>query len=164
MTTWNSRIILRNDSDWAQGDENNVDFELARGEVGAKITDSYMEVRVGVAEGGAPFSDCVLLIARRIDPDTRLLTVEVPAESGLADGTLLVWDPSTSRFVPEAQPIAFSSAASGALTYTASTDRWTADTNRLVPDLVDGGTFVTEGSEAVAPSFTDVPTIGEPTP
>ena len=164
MTTWNSRIILRNDSDWTLDETAGIDYSLAKGEVGARITGDLIDVRVGVANEGTPFGQCVQLHTGRIGVDSLPLSVEVPEGSGLADGTVLRWDPDTSRFVPDAEPIAFSSAASGALTYTAATDRWNADATRFIPESIDGGTFIADGPETVAPSFTAIPTIGEPTP
>jgi hypothetical protein len=164
MTTWNSRIILRHDADWTLDDTANIDYPLARGEVGAQITGEFIDVRVGVASEGTLFSDCISIYQGRIGVESLPLSVEVPEGSGLDDGTVLRWDPATSRFVPDAEPIAFASAVSGSLTYTAATDRWTADASRFIPESLDGGTFIAGGPETVAPSFTSLPSIGEPTP
>ncbi len=163
MTTWTSRIILRNDSDWTLDETAGIDYSLAKGEVGARITGDTIDIRVGVAAEGSPFSECVQIHLSTRDVLNRPLSVEVPEGSGLDDGTVLRWDPSVSRFVPDAEPIAFASPVSGMLTYTAATDRWSADSSRFIPASIDGGTFIADGPETVAPSFTSVPTIGEPT-
>lgn len=164
MTTWNSRIILRHDFDWTLDPVANIDYSLAKGEVGAQITDNRLVVRVGVDQTGAPFSECVMIYDGEIVGANTPLSVEVPEASGLADGTLLRWDPSTYRFVLDAEPIAFAASVSGALTYTAATDTWSSDAGRFIPSWIDGGTFIADGPETVAPSFTSIPTIGEPTP
>ena len=162
MTTWNSRIILRHDSDWVFDTNQQIDHELKRGEVGAEITQGTLVVRIGVDPVGTPFRSCPLIYEGPTSGINSPLSVEVPEGSGLDDGTLLRWDPTTSRFTPDAEPIAFASAASGALTYTASTDRWATDATRFIPESIDGGAFIIDGPETVAPSFTSVPTIGEP--
>lgn len=164
MTTWNSRIILRNDSSWALDEAPELQHLLEKGEVGAQITGDFIDVRVGVVDGGTEFRDCIQIYTGRIGVDSLPLSVVVPEGSGLDDGTVLRWDPSTSRFVPDAEPIAFSSTASGALKYTAATDAWSADAGLFIPDSIDGGAFIVDGPETVAPSFTSIPTIGAPTP
>lgn len=163
MTTWNSRIILRNDSDWGIDEVAGIEYTLAKGEVGAQITGNRLVVRVGVNPTGTPFSECVLLYDGAIVGANTPLSVEVPEGSGLEDGTMLRWDPSTSRFVLDAEPIAFAASVSGAIKYNAATDTWSSDAGHFIPESIDGGTFVIDGPETVAPSFTSVPTIGEPT-
>ena len=164
MTTWNSRIILRHDADWTFDEDANLDYSLAKGEVGAQITNNVIDVRVGVGNPETPFRNCVQIYAGRIGVDSLPLSVEVPEGSGLSDGTVLRWNPATSQFVPDAEPIAFASSVSGALKYTAANDAWSADSGLFIPDSIDGGAFIVDGPEAVAPSFTSIPTIGAPTP
>jgi len=164
MTTWNSRIILRHDAYWSGEDSPDIEYSLRRGEVGAQITGEFFDIRVGVTDIETEFSDCIQIYSGRIGSDSRPLSVEVPEGSGLDDGTVLRWDPSTSRFVPDAEPIAFASLVSGALKYTAATDTWSADSGRFIPESIDGGTYIVDGPETAPPSFTSIPTIGAPTP
>lgn len=164
MTTWNSRIVLRHDGDFVIDDVANIYATLGKGEVAFAIdSNGRISGRVGVQAGGMPFDECpeVFTGGDGIIP----LSVEVPSGSGLADGSILRWDPATSRFVADAEAITVPTATTGSLSYTSASDEWSIDTASFIPALLDGGAFVGSSPETpVAPSFTTEPTFGEPEP
>lgn len=150
MTTWNSRITLRNDSDFTIDSDSGLTASLEKGEVAFVISPSgRVSGRIGVSELGAPWDECPEIFSG----GTLLfpLSVEVPSGSGLDDGAILRWDPATSRFVADTEPIAVATDTTGALTYTASGDAWSLNPTAFVPTDIDGGAFA--GSAAIAPSF-----------
>ena len=137
---------------------------IAKGEVAFAIDSTgRISGRIGVQSGGMPFDECPEIFsgeALRFP-----LAVEVPDGSGLDDGALLRWDPATSRFVADVEPITIPTNQSGTLTYTASGDTWSIDTASFIPATLDGGAFTGSSPEQpVAPSFVVEPTLGEPEP
>lgn len=164
MTTWNSRITLRNDSDFTIDLDSGLTASLEKGEVAFAISPSgRVSGRIGVSELGTPWDECPEIFSG----GTLLfpLSVEVPSGSGLDDGAILRWDPATSRFVADVEGIKIGTTETGALTYTASGDTWSIDTTTFIPHSLDGGAFTGSSTEQpVAPSFVSEPTFGEPEP
>ena len=150
MTTWHSRIVLRNDSDFVIDSTAQLTAVLERGELAFAIdSNGKISGRIGVKDIGMPFRECPEVFsgeALRFP-----LAVEVPDGSGLDDGALLRWDPATSRFVADVEPVRIPTNQTGALTYTASGDTWSIDTSSVIPTLLDGGAYA--GTPVVAPSF-----------
>jgi hypothetical protein len=154
MTTWTSRIRLRIDDQWSIPQQGFA--TLKRGELGILSSGPLTVIRVGCYEQ-QPWNEAPI-IYEGVLANGQTLNAEIPSGSGLADGTLLRWDPTDQRFVADATPIEFSSSASGPLTYTDATDTWSVGSG-FIPESVDGGTF---NDDYVAPSFTAIPTFEEP--
>lgn len=154
MSGWNSRIQIRADeaSAW---EGSSPPPTLNAGEMAAAISLSGVIVRVGT-DGNQEFGAAPLLMAGApgFDP---LIIEEGSTSSG--DG-LLWWD--GTKWEPDATPITWNtSTASGAVTYTDSTDTWSTNASLTIITDADGGTFT---GLFVAPSFSSGydPTIGEP--
>lgn len=157
MTTWNSQIILRSDDSFVIDSQANRYALLERGEVGFAISGGVVSGRIGVSPVRTPWDQCPEIF--RGVTLMLPLSVEVPSGSGLDDGAMLRWDPDTSRFVADVEPIVLRPSETGAVTYTATGDSWSIDTSATVPSMIDGGTF---NDDYVAPSFTSTITIGAP--
>lgn len=154
MTTWTSRIRLRIDDEWSIPQQGFA--TLKRGELGILASGPTTIIRVGCYDG-QPWDEAAIIYEGSL-ANGQALNAEIPSGAGLADGTLLRWDPTDQRFIADATPIEFSSSASGPLTYTDATDTWSVGTG-FIPEAVDGGSF---NDDYVAPSFTTSPAFEEP--
>jgi hypothetical protein len=153
MSGWDSRIQIRIDD--AEAYEGSPAARLDRGEMAAALTTNGVQIRVG-SENDQRFSDSPVLLAGAAG-FAPLVIDEGATTSGAG---MLYWD--GTQWQPDATPIAWNtSAASGAVIYTDSTDEWSTDTALTVIADADGGTFT---GSFVAPSFSESydPTIGEP--
>ena len=153
MSGWDSRIQIRIDD--AEAYKGAPEPRLDRGEMAAALTTNGVQIRVG-SENDQRFSDSPVLLsgAQGFAP---LVIDEGATTSGAG---MLYWD--GTQWQPDATPIAWdTSAASGAVIYTDSTDEWSTDTALTVIADADGGTFT---GSFVAPSFSPSysPSIGTP--
>jgi hypothetical protein len=154
VTTWTSRIRLRIDDEWSIPQQGFA--SLKKGELGILSSGPLTVIRVGCRDD-QPWNEAAIIYEGAI-ANGQTLHAEIPSGAGLADGTLLRWDPTDQRFIADATPIEFSSSASGPLTYTDATDTWSVGTG-FIPEAVDGGSF---NDDYVAPSFTTSPAFEEP--
>jgi len=154
MSGWNSRIQIRAD-EAAAWEGSSPPPTLNAGEMAAAISLSGVIVRVGT-DGNQEFGAAPLLMAGA--PGLVPLVID---QGGTSSGDGLLWWDGT-KWEPDATPITWNtSTASGAVTYTDSTDTWSTNASLTIITDADGGTFT---GLFVAPSFSSGydPTIGEP--
>lgn len=148
----NSRLILRNDSEWVDDEVTGLNFTLNRGEVGAHIIDGgRVEVRVGV-EDAQPFDLCPIIGDGQAGGSGLAAST-----AGLADDSVLTWDDATDTFAKATTPIEISTAATGAVRFDVSKSKFVIDPATIIPNIVDGGLY-NEGAEP--PEFIAEPNIG----
>ena len=152
MSGWDSRIQIRTDN--AAAYKGTPEATLNAGELAAGVESSSVEIRSGLSSP-AGYTSSPIIAKGAVNAE--MLTAE--AGASLSDGAMIAWEGDWSA---GATPIAWNtSAASGAVTYTDSTDTWSTNAALTVTTDADGGTFT---GSFVAPSFSASydPTIGEP--
>lgn len=153
MSGWDSRIQIRTDN--AEAYKGPPESTVNAGELAAGIEGTEVEIRAGLS-ALQPYESAPIIAKGMVN--AAMLTAEAGAT--LSDGDLIAWEGDWSA---GATPIAWNtSAASGAVTYTDSTDAWSTNTALTVISVdADGGTFT---GSYTAPAFSSgyEPTIGEP--
>jgi hypothetical protein len=152
MSGWDSRIQIRTDN--AAAYKGTPEATLNAGELAAGVESSSVEIRSGLSSP-AGYTSSPIIAKGAVNAE--MLTAE--AGASLSDGDLIAWEGDWSA---GATAIAWSTAtASGAVTYTDSTDTWSINAALNVITDADGGTFT---GSYTAPAFSSGydPTIGEP--